>query len=127
MRFDPFSHVHSLLVILYFHKSFRSPPPPVPTESRPFPPKSQRFPDASVQLTGPKFRTPGTLAGAAVPSVPYVPFWLGVFAFAPLIHAHSLWPQFTTTAVTLALAAPLPFATPQVCAGLEGGVETVTA
>src|ERR1700674_4582859 len=120
MRFDPFTHVHSLLVIFYFHKSFRSPPPLVPTESRPFPPKSQRFPDAFVQLTGPKFRTPGTLAGAAVPCVPYVPFWLGVFA--PLVHAHSLWPQLTMTVVTLALAAPLPLTTPQVCTGLEGCV-----
>src|SRR5579864_1765780 len=73
MRFEPLTHVHCPLLMLYFHRSFRS--PPAPAESKPPPPKSQRFPDVSVQVTA-LSRAPGTLAGAGVPCVPYVPGWL---------------------------------------------------
>jgi hypothetical protein len=46
------------------HRSFISPNPPV--ESKPNPPKSQKFPDASMNLTDP-YRPPGMLLKAPVP------------------------------------------------------------
>ncbi len=50
----------------------------MPAESKPNPPKSQKFPDASAQLTL-LLRAPGTLPAEATPSVPYIPFWFGTF------------------------------------------------
>src|SRR5579859_3655 len=79
---DPLIHVHS--PSLYFHKSLSF--PTVPVESSPWPPKSQTFPDASIQIVG-DCRPPGTLFGSAKPWVPYVPGWL--ITFDPPIHVHS--------------------------------------
>src|SRR5579864_153829 len=84
MRFDPLIHVHCPLLMLYFHRSFISPLAPV-AKLKKDPPKSQRSPDGSVQLTA-RCRAPGTLPGADVPCVPYMPGWL--MRFDPLIHVH---------------------------------------
>ena len=65
MMDDPPIHVH--WPPLYFHRSFKSPDAPV--ESIPYPPKSHRFPDASVQDKG-EVRAPGVLSGLAAPIVP---------------------------------------------------------
>src|ERR1700733_4444414 len=65
---DPLTHVH--WPPLYSHKSLRSFAPPI--ESSPSPPKSQKLPDLSVQLTA-FCLAPGMLPGAAVPCVPYIP------------------------------------------------------
>src|SRR5580700_3436248 len=84
--FGPLIQAHSPLEVLYSHRSFSSAPALVPAESRPDPPKSQKFPEASVQPEA-LLRPPGTLAWAAVPFVPYVPFWLS--RFGPPAHDHS--------------------------------------
>ena len=67
---DPLIHVHSPVPGLYFQRSL-SPAKPlaVPTESYPYPPKSQKFPDVSVQPAA-RYRAPGALPAAAVPDVP---------------------------------------------------------
>src|ERR1700722_9225128 len=87
------------------------------------PPKSQKLPEASVQVAG-VCRGPGMLLAAGTPMVPYtaVPLTL----FGPFTQAHSLWPQLTWMFVMLAVAAPEPLITPQVCAGLDGCAEIVT-
>src|ERR1039458_4258289 len=64
----PLIQSHSLLVGLNSHKSFRTPAPLV-AESWPYPPKSQRLPLPSIQLTASSLPQ-GTLAALAVPCVP---------------------------------------------------------
>src|SRR5208282_1377314 len=85
--FDPPTHVHCPAP--YFHRSLSR--PLLSAESSPAPPKSQKFPDESVQLTAP-LRAPGTLLAAAVPSVPYVPGW--PLTVDPPIHVH--WPALNS-------------------------------
>lgn len=53
--------------------------PHVPVESSPAPPKSRRFPAASIH-GAPLLRAPGTLPGAGIPCVPYVPICMTVSA-----------------------------------------------
>src|SRR5438552_16223699 len=78
------------LVPSNFQRSFR--PPRLPEESYPrLPPKSHRFPLLSVQEIAPT-RAPGTLEGAAVPCVPYMPAWFTVFA--PLTQVQSVPSNF---------------------------------
>src|SRR5579864_5822502 len=83
-RFDPPFHVHSFVLTEYSQRSFKYPIAPV--ESLPLPPKSQRFPEASIQLTA-LSRAPGTLPASGVFGMPYVPFWLT--RFDPLTQVHS--------------------------------------
>jgi hypothetical protein len=47
--------------------------------------------------------------------------------FPPIVAVTGLVVQFTAIAVTLAVAVPVPPTTAQVCVGLLGWVETVTA
>ena len=68
-RFDPPIHVHSPLLIVYSHKSFRL--FWVPALSDPNPPKSQTSPDISWTVEKP--RAPGMFPAAAAPRVPYTP------------------------------------------------------
>lgn len=67
-RFAPLTQVQSLPS--NFHRSLST--PDVPTESRPPPPKSHKFPLWSVQLVE-RSRAPGVLDEDAVPRVPYTP------------------------------------------------------
>jgi len=66
-------HVHSPVAPSSgsnIHRSFRY--PVVPVASAPSPPKSQKCPDASVQLTSDD-RPPGMFVDEAVPRAPYTP------------------------------------------------------
>ena len=80
----PLTQVHSFEEGVYSQRSLRS--PSVPTESKPYPPKSQRLPLLSIHpIELP--RAPGTFPDASVPSVPYTPSWLA--ELLPPIQVHS--------------------------------------
>ena len=68
----PPTQVHSLVEGLNSHRSFRF--PSVPAASKPAPPKSQRFPFASVQPSAPE-RPPGVFVAVGVPRWPNTPGW----------------------------------------------------
>src|SRR5258708_23922355 len=76
-------HAHWLVEGSYSQRSLRE--PYLPTESAPSPPKSQRLPLLSVQLTADE-RFPGMFFAAGLPNVPYT---LGSGVFVPFIQAHS--------------------------------------
>src|ERR1039458_9955949 len=83
---DPPIHVH--WPALYSHRSFTY--PSVSAESYPCPPKSQKFPAASVQVLAP-FSAPGTLLGADFPWVALFPFWLTTLDPPTLVHCPALY------------------------------------
>src|ERR1700732_1793944 len=68
--------------------SQRSPSEPNPVESKPSPPKTQRFPWVSLQAAESQ-RAPGTLVEAASPWIPKFPGVL-VAPLDPFIQVHSL-------------------------------------
>src|ERR1700676_3469829 len=80
-------HVHWLVDGVNFHRSLRK--PVFPLASRPAPPKSQKLPLLSVQLTAEK-REPGVLPAAGTPNVPYtaVREWVFPAVLLPAIQVH---------------------------------------
>src|SRR6187402_3042320 len=80
----PFIHVHWLVVISYFHKSFIA---RIKVTLPIFPADNHRLPDKSFHEPY-THRPPGELAGAATPCVPYTAG--GFVVFEPFIHVHSL-------------------------------------
>ncbi len=82
----PFTQVHTLVSGSNFQRSLRF-PVLMPEAPRPLPPKIQKSPFASVQLTQ-DTRAAGTFPAAGVPCVPYVP--LELIRLEPETQVHKL-------------------------------------
>src|SRR5580704_8360709 len=95
----PLIQVHSLVDGSNFQRSLRN--PNVASESKPAPPKSQKLPWASVQLTAPS-RPPGILVLAAWSRVPYTP---GEPVSGPKVPANVLFPPIHVHSFAWAMAA----------------------
>src|SRR5437763_501067 len=75
----PFIHVHSLLLISYFHKSQATPAVLKP-------PNKNKFPEVSTHVA-PENLPPGSLEAAGTPCVPKTGLILGILE--PCTHVHS--------------------------------------
>src|SRR5688572_20862650 len=82
---DPLTQVQFPEFASYFHRSFKEKLPPfIPI---PWPPKSQKSPEALFQQTAWRLQE-GLLVTPGTPLVPQIPCWLGIES--PLTQVHSL-------------------------------------